>query len=249
MTFDVTESGVVLLKNLVLWGFVTFGGQRIGITFWATHVQIVFRSRGAALRSTSNQELMGGVEAAAREKKSTALGATLDATTHVMRSTCGGATVRAVSIAVVRSSQIRLAVQKKDRLYATDPGAAQTPTDIAGSVWSLRTRVLHFARASLSLDQLIRPRGKSAGREPSRIDVRVPRSVFESHRELTSAARRRRRETAFRCKAIPARNSRLLLHRMIPDSDWRKKKNYLVLSKTGGTLNIQLNSSRISGRW
>lgn len=161
MTFDVTESGVAVLKNLALWGFVTSGGQRIGITFWATRARVVSRiSSRPVLWFPSDQQLVAGVEAATREKQSTALGTTLDPATHVMRSTRRSAAVRAVSIAVVHSSEIRFAVQKKHRLYATGPRASKTPTDIAGSAWSLRTRVLHFARASL--DQLIRPHGQSA---------------------------------------------------------------------------------------
>lgn len=111
MTFDVTDSGVAVLKNLALWRFVTSGGQRIGINLWATHTRVVSRfSARPVLWFPSDQQLMAGVEAATREKQSTALGATLDAATHVMRSTRRSAAVRAISITVVRSSRIRLAV-------------------------------------------------------------------------------------------------------------------------------------------
>ncbi len=43
MTIDVIESDTAVLKNLALWGFVTSGGQRIGINLWATHAWTVYR--------------------------------------------------------------------------------------------------------------------------------------------------------------------------------------------------------------
>lgn len=151
-----------MLKNLALWVFVTSSGQTIGINFWATHAPIVPRTTWmAGVSPASDQQLVAGVEATACEKKSSALGATFNAAPHVMSSTRWGAAIRAVCVAVVWPSQIRLAVQKKYRPYATHPRAAWTSTDIAAYVRRLRTRVLHFARERFGISSS-RPRGKSA---------------------------------------------------------------------------------------
>lgn len=60
-----------MLKNLALWGFVTSAGQRIGITFWATHTRHVSEGfLGVDVSSASDHQLVAGVEAATRKKKS-----------------------------------------------------------------------------------------------------------------------------------------------------------------------------------
>jgi hypothetical protein len=89
-----------------------------------TRVDGLPRISGGRFEQSSDQYLVAGVETATSEKQVSALGATLDAATNVMRSTRWSAAVRAVSFAVVRSSQIRLALQKKDCLHTSDPRAS-----------------------------------------------------------------------------------------------------------------------------